>query len=106
MTPWVLAASVGNEEYDDTSILKTIIARFLTARPPDIGLRVPLSKDVGSLLSLASPRAAIRPRRIDYQPLPASMRWRSPPPEEDFRAFVSSMRARLRGDRTPVSAVL
>jgi Phosphoesterase family len=68
VTPWVPAASVGNEEYDHTSILKTVIARFLTARPPDVGLRVLLSKDVGSLSLLASPRVAIRPPRIRLHP--------------------------------------
>ncbi|HZN23243.1 MAG TPA: alkaline phosphatase family protein, partial [Burkholderiales bacterium] len=101
-SPWVPKASVGKSEYDHTSILKTIMARFLSADPPDMGLRVLLAKDVGSLLSLEQPRVIPKPPVVDFVATGQdAIAFRTGPPEEDFRTFLSAMRNRLRGPNAP-----
>jgi phospholipase C len=98
VSPWVPPRSVGKSVYDHTSILKTIIARFLGDDPPDMGLRVLLARDVGPLLSLDQPRIPVRPPIVEFHPTGEdAMAFRTGPPEEDFRAFMSAMRRRLRG---------
>jgi phospholipase C len=97
VSPWVPAASVAHDEYDHTSILKTIMTRFMFAQPPDMGLRVLLAKDLGSLLSLNTPRAVLGGPRVNYLPSGLdAVAFQLGPPEEDFRAFLTAMRARLR----------
>jgi phospholipase C len=101
ISPWVPAASVGKSVYDHTSILKTIIARFLGDDPPDMGLRVLLANDVGSLLSLDRPRVIVRPPVVDFHATgQGAVAFRTGPPEEDFRTFLSAVRRRLRGPTT------
>ena len=98
VSPWVPAASVGKAVYDHTSILKTIMARFLGSDPPDMGLRVLLANDVGSLLSLERPRVIRRPPTVDFVVTGQdAIAFRTGPPEEDFRTFLSAMKLRLRG---------
>ena len=98
VSPWVPPASVGKSVYDHTSILKTIMARFLGDDPPDMGLRVLLANDVGPLLSLDRPQIRVRPPLVDYRVTGQdAVAFRTGPPEEDFRAFLSAMRRRLRG---------
>jgi phospholipase C len=105
VSPWVPKASVGKSEYDHTSILKTIMARFLGADPPDMGLRVLLAKDVGPLLSLDRPRVVPRPPVVDFHATGQdAVAFRTGPPEEDFRAFLSAVRNRLRGPHGSVVA--
>jgi phospholipase C len=98
VSPWVPKASVGRAEYDHTSILKTIMARFLSTDPPDMGLRVLLANDVGPLLSLDRPRVIPRPPVVDFHATGQDViAFRTGPPEEDFRTFLGAMRDRLRG---------
>jgi phospholipase C len=98
VSPWVPKANVAKSEYDHTSILKTIMARFLGADPPDMGLRVLLANDVGPLLSLDRPRVIPRPPVVDFHATGQdAVAFRTGPPEEDFRTFLSAMRNRLRG---------
>ncbi|MGH9194711.1 MAG: alkaline phosphatase family protein, partial [Acidimicrobiia bacterium] len=67
ISAWVPAASVIRKpglfpgrifsaEFDHTSIIKTIITRFLWARPPYMGARVAQAPDLGPALSLDNPR--------------------------------------------------
>ncbi len=100
VSPWVPAASVGVDEYDHTSILKTIIARFVPHQPPNMGQRVALAKDVGPLLSLTTPRGPRRPPFVDFRLEghdAVAMTRSLGPPENDFRSFLSAMRTRIRG---------
>jgi len=98
VSPWVPPASVGSDTYDHTSILKTIMARFLGESPPDMGLRVLLARDVGSLLSLDRPRQAPRAPAFEYVATGVNAAaFDVGSPEEDFRAFMSGIRTRLRG---------
>ena len=111
VSPWVPAGSVGHDEYDHASLLKTIIARFLPQRPPDMGLRVALARDVGTLLSLDAPRPPLPGPRFDVVFEAAdTVALRLGAPEEDFRAFMTAVRARWRGaaavDRQSVLNVL
>jgi phospholipase C len=98
VSPWVRAGEVSKTEYDHTTILKTIMARFLPSRPPGLGRRVAIAPDLGPLLSLDTPRPAVHPQqfsfRPDRRPLP-SMRLGLP--SDDFRAFVGAFRRRVRG---------
>jgi len=90
-------------EFDHTSILKTIIARFLANNPPDMGWRVALAEHVGPLLSrrraqlqppvapvnapLASPRVLLR--RPDQPTIVGTA-------DQDFRDFLRGFRDRVR----------
>jgi phospholipase C len=49
-SPFVPAWAVSHEVYDHTSILKTIMNRFLAQSPPNMGPRVAAAHDVGSML--------------------------------------------------------
>jgi phospholipase C len=61
VSPWVERASVTKTVFDHTSIIKTILLRFVR-RPdgsiPDMGARVTHANHLGELLTLASPRPA------------------------------------------------
>ncbi len=93
VSPWVQGGQVSHIIYDHTSILRTILLRFCTtpwaAEPgsttagggnglgsvtPSMGARTDNANDLGSLLSLASPRKAtpIAPMVAALAPKPAS----------------------------------
>jgi phospholipase C len=101
VSPWVREASVSSTVFDHTSILKTIIATFLTANPPDMGWRVAHADHVGPLLSRPQPQ---RPRRAPPAPTVAQrVLLRSPrrsaaavPAEREFRDFIRGFRDRVR----------
>jgi phospholipase C len=100
VSPWVPARSVSSTEFDHTSILKTIIARFLPEHPPDMGLRVALAKDVGPLLSLTTPRINQQnPAGVRYvatgRDAMTSRRGR-PAEDDDLRELLAGMRTRIR----------
>ena len=58
VSPWVEKASSSSIVYDHTSILKTIIRRFLSSNPPYMGPRVAEANDLEALLNVdpLSPR--------------------------------------------------
>ena len=102
ISPWVPARSVSSEEFDHTSILKTIIARFMPQNAPDMGLRVALAKDVGPLLSLAFPRVPATAPAVHYTPTGReafSSRGGPVPEEDDLRGLLAGVRARVRARR-------
>ena len=97
ISPWVREGQVSKVQYDHTSILKTIIARFLSENPPNMGARVAHASDLGSILSRETPRSSIGSMptmllRPDRRYLASS---RQILPDDDFRAFLSSFRERM-----------
>ncbi|MGO1070087.1 phospholipase C [Lysobacter sp. CA199] len=97
VSPWVDKGKASHVVFDHTSIIKTIVRRFLAANPPDMGARVAAANDLSQVM-LARPRGD-RPEI----PLP------SPPPraalvaptgvgdEDDPSDFHGALRAlRLR----------
>lgn len=103
ISPWVNAASVSKLVFDHTSIIKTIVARFLANNPPDMGWRVALAEDVGPLLSRRGPQAP--PVSAPVNPPLASPKvlsrhyGRTPnvgTTDRDFRDFLRGFRDRVR----------
>jgi phospholipase C len=97
ISPWIPLRMVSHEIYDHTSILKTIITRFLSTNPPNMGRRVALANHVGSLLALDSPRTQLpafdysKPSTVAHAaPIPGSV------PADDFHHFMSGFLKRLR----------
>jgi phospholipase C len=91
ISPWVPKSFVSHEVFDHTSILKTIMARFLNTAPPDLGPRVAAANDLGSILTEGRPRET--PARFPDVLLPQPRR--AVPgihdqlhDKEDFRAFL------------------
>jgi len=98
ISPWIPPRTVSHAVFDHTSILKTILARFLAERPPRMGPRVAAANDLGPLLSLSVPRVGrIAPR---VQPVLAR---RAPPragrSRDDFRTFMAGFRDRVQPRR-------
>ncbi len=98
VSPWVARSQVTDVVFDHTSILKTIIRRFLSARPPDLGERVAAAND----LSMVLQPTARQPMRLNISvpPLPApnpALARRAELATEgprDFRELLRSMRSR------------
>lgn len=63
ISPWVEAGSVSHQVFDHTSMLKTVINRFLAPRGmvPDMGERVAAASDLGALLTRTTPRTDCKP---------------------------------------------
>jgi phospholipase C len=87
VSPWVPAA-VSSVKFDHTSILKTILLRFLRDRMPDLGPRVASAQHLGALLTNSIPRLDVP--NVDA-PEPSTR-----PPfipgggDDDFREAMSS----------------
>ena len=96
VSPWIPQRAVARETFDHTSILKTILSRFLSERPPDMGPRVDLARDLGSLLSLDAPRRPVRPAGLAIRPAALPVLVRASPRErgDEFRELVRSVRRR------------
>lgn len=109
VSPWVEKASVSKAVYDHTSIIKTIIARFLPEDPPYMGPRVLAANHLGSMLSR---------RRLDLAtthvgPLVIKARRRSrngkaPAPElsgqiNDFHYFMGQMKKKWHSEKKKVT---
>ena len=56
VSPWVERGRVHHSIYDHTSIIKTVLTRFLPDTYPGMGPRVAWAPDLGELLSGSSPR--------------------------------------------------
>jgi phospholipase C len=62
--PFVRAGSVDSTIYDHTSLIATILRRFVNAFPPELGPRPALANHLGHVLTLAAPRPAKPAARI------------------------------------------
>ena len=97
VSPWVARGQVTDVVFDHTSILKTIIRRFLSARPPDLGERVAAANDLSMVLQptarsgQAEHSCAARARA---QPRPRQGAEMATEGDRDFRALLRSMRSR------------
>jgi hypothetical protein len=98
VSPWVERGGVSNVVFDHTSILKTIAARFLSGRPPDLGERMAAANDL-SMVMLATPR-----QDIPDVPLPPALSLRDAGPRRsgltkeghrDFHRLLQSHRYRF-----------
>ncbi|MGN6298264.1 MAG: alkaline phosphatase family protein [Ginsengibacter sp.] len=72
ISPYVPAKTVSHVGYDHTSILATIIRRFITPElhgKIDLGPRVKSANDVGGILSLKVPRKDYKPVNIPAYPV-------------------------------------
>ena len=98
VSPWVRAGEVSKAQYDHTTILKTIMARFLPENPPDMGRRVALAQDLGALLSRDTPRSPPSglPESAFHPDRRVLASARIGPPSDDFRAFLGAFRRRMR----------
>jgi phospholipase C len=97
VSPWVARQQVTDVVFDHTSIIKTIIRRFLSAHPPDFGERVAAANDLSQVLQ---PTARQDRPSIPVPPAPA------PNPalarqaelatdgDGDFKELLRSMRSR------------
>ncbi|NUQ25986.1 MAG: hypothetical protein HUU34_18715 [Saprospiraceae bacterium] len=97
ISPWIPPKTVFKDEVDHTTILKTIITRFLHNNPPDMGARVALSKDLGAALSLNMPQILVPTPDISLNPKPTLV---NPEKEhtsvEDFREFMIAFSKQVR----------
>lgn len=97
VSPWMERGKVTEVVFDHTSILKTIIRRFLSARPPDLGERVSAADDLSRVLQ---PTARSDRPRIPVPPPPApnpALARRAELATEgprDFKTLLRSVRAR------------
>ncbi len=97
VSPWVERVSTTDVVFDHTTILKTIIRRFLSARPPDLGERVAAANDLSMVLQ---PTARSNKPRIPLPPAPppnpvlARLAEAATEGDRDFRALLRSMRSR------------
>jgi phospholipase C len=96
ISPWVERGKVTDVVFDHTSILKTIIRRFLSARPADLGERVAEANDLSMVLQPTA--RSDRPRvPVPLAPAPNPALARVAEAEEgerDFRALLRSVRSR------------
>ena len=67
ISPWVAPGQATDVVFDHTSILKTIIRRFLSVHPPDLGERVAAANDLSKVLR---PTARSDKPRIPVPPAP------------------------------------
>ena len=86
VSPWV-PARASNETFDHTSIVKTILQRFLRHRMPDFGLRVRAAQHLGVLLTNDAPRLDVP--RVNPPP-PERPPFRTPAGGDDFRDQMRS----------------
>lgn len=100
VSPWVEAGAVSHKVFDHTSIIKSILLRFCR-RPdgtiPDMGARVTSAEQLGTLLTLKTPRQGIP--IDDYQHLYDRIgSWR-------VEGFKKRARAQTRGMAPPMREV-
>lgn len=100
VSPQVKQQDVSNTVYDHTTILKTIIARFLWPDPPYMGLRVAQAEDLGPLLTVP-PRPNI-PQAPNVSLLSVCKEWTKGVPKQvdrsdDFHYIFREIRNRLVG---------
>jgi phospholipase C len=97
VSPLAPRGSTSEVVFDHTSILKTIIRRFLSARPPDMGERVAAANDLSLVLrSTARSDKPTIPTPAASAPDPAHARLaeRATEGERDFKALLRSARSR------------
>ena len=108
VSPWVQKRGVSHLSFDHTSILKTIVTRFLHANPPHLGERVSRAHGLEQVLSApriqvgggattALAKAVARAAAVSPRLAPAPVAPVSIPPghaTDDFRTLVSTLRDR------------
>jgi phospholipase C len=98
ISPYIPAKTVSHELYDHTSILATIIRRFI--RPElhdklDLGPRLRSANDLGSVLSLSQPRKNVRQISIPTYPVAIPPNYRMSLPsltDSDFHELLFGYR--------------
>ncbi|HET6834428.1 MAG TPA: alkaline phosphatase family protein [Acidimicrobiales bacterium] len=89
VSPFAGAGTVDSTVFDHTSIIRTILDRFVGEVPAELGPRVAGANDVASVLALDEPR---RPGRLDARP-PQPVRRRFRETRRDPHDFHAGMRA-------------
>jgi phospholipase C len=102
ISPWVDQGKVSGDVFDHTSIAKTIIRRFMSANPPDMGERVAVANDLSMVLqstawqdrpSIPVPPAPVRNVALTREAAPVEA-------SDDFKELLRAMRARYPVPRT------
>jgi phospholipase C len=106
VSPWIPARTACHIRLDHTSVIKTILRRFLPATPPSFGPRVDNAFDLEPLLTCGEARTdtpmrltppaqakAVAPPQSD--PIAADDDWRGS--LRDLRAIVDARRPRVGG---------
>jgi phospholipase C len=75
VSPWAPPGAVAHEVFDHTSITASILRRFCSPVPPQMGARVAQAKDLRTLLTRTKPRLNQPP--LALPPAPARLRRRS-----------------------------
>ncbi len=100
ISPWVERPKVSHTVFDHTSILKTIVRRFMAANPPDLGDRANRANDLGEFLSLDQARTD---RPTIPEPAAVNDRSRVAPVANmlgrDFHDLVTIMKQQVRKGR-------
>jgi phospholipase C len=96
ISPWVEKGTVSHEIFDHTSVLRSIVRRFCGSRPPDLGDRTNLARDLGSILTRATARTDAPPIPITSSSLrPMSLLRSMPfPTGRNFHGLLQVMRAK------------
>ena len=87
---------VSSEIFDHTSILKTIIQRFLHEHPPDMGPRVGAAKSVEVVFPAIVPSTNHQFVELARRPRVTHTPSRLTPDPDDFHAFMGRFRTQLR----------
>jgi phospholipase C len=101
ISPYVPEGSVSHVLFDHTSILATIIKRFISPdlhQYLDLGPRISTSNDIGTILSLSTPRKNITPVNIPTFPVLNPTNYKMAPPKlanNDFHATLFGYRLML-----------
>jgi phospholipase C len=100
ISPHVVPKSVSHKVFDHTTILKTIIARFLSVNPPFMGMRVHKADSLASVISNPSP-GAVPPVAPNIDSSSFSREWTKAAPkdyghEKDFHYIFNEIRKKYK----------
>jgi hypothetical protein len=94
-------AAVSNVVFDHTSIIKTIVRRFMGANPPDMGERVAAANDLSMVM-----RSAIRTDTpaipVLAQPARSAVARTAAP--DDFKTVLQALRSRYPISRRAIAS--
>jgi len=109
ISPWAKKAECSHQQFDHTSIIKTILERFARKADgsvPSFNLRVDAAKGVGDLLTETSARTnsslvAVPKDPVEYYPLdPSPLQgeaplWAAPPMQNDYQRALAQIGHRV-----------